>query len=120
MYAVDRFAKAKDNGKHTGVVLIDMAKAFDKVVHQLLINDVRDCGVSKDALKWIISYLSDRVQLVVVSGEPPSTYSDCTCGVPQGSVLGPLLFTVYPKDVLHQLHLLGVTCQMYADDILID
>lgn len=124
LYAVDRFIQAKDKGLHSGVVLVDMSKAFDKVQHQLLINDLRECGISKSVLAWLKSYLTDRTQRVVVPGEPPSKFSPCTCGVPQGSVLGPLLFTVYTRDVPHQLTQLGgvppVTSQMYADDILFD
>ena len=118
--ATDRFLEAKDRAKHTGLVLVDMSKAFDKVRHNLLCGDLFACGVGGIALEWFKSYLSNRVQRVVVPGLPPTAYSSCSCGVPQGSVLGPVLFSLYTRSVPTIMSELNVQCQLFADDIMLD
>ena len=94
----ERHFAAKDQKLHTGACFLDMSKAFDKVRHHVLIQDLFEVGVAGRALSWIASYLSIRQQYVRF-GTLQSGMKPCTCGVPQGSVLGPLLFSVYTRDV---------------------
>ena len=95
-----------------------MSKAFDKVRHQLLINDLFCVGISKTALSWFISYLSSRKQRVALVSGDTSKYQPCESGVPQGSVLGPLLFCIYTIGVEQAAD--PAHSQMFADDILLD
>ena len=82
------------HGKPSILVLLDLSAAFDTVDHQLLLNDFSDCGVEGTALSLLESYLENREQSVAI-GESQFVPTILQCGVPQGSVLGPVLFTVY-------------------------
>ena len=119
MYAVDRYLAARDSHQHTGLALIDMSKAFDKVKHQVLVNDLQRIGIASIALSWFVSYLSQRKQQVVLSTGEKSAMVECTCGVPQGSVLGPVLFSIYTSNVPKVVPP-GSHVQMFADDIMVD
>ena len=91
-------------------------KAFDSVDHDLLINKLESYGLKNTELNWFKSYLSHRKQVASV-GEETSNYCPITSGVPRGSILGPLLFVLFIKDlpkVLTKCHIL-----MYADDTVI-
>ena len=120
VYASDRYLAARDKGLHTGVVLVDLSKAFDKVHHETLIADLFSMGVHGTALNWFRNYLTDRQQVVTVRGAQPTKPVKCTCGVPQGSVLGPILFALYTRNVPDIIEAQGAVCQIYADDILFD
>ena len=93
-----------------------MSAAFDTVVHDILLSDLQSHGITGSALEWFRSYLSGRTQTILI-GDSRSASEEVSCGVPQGSVLGPLLFTMYSSglaDVIKQ-HVSGF--HFYADDI---
>ena len=94
------------------VIYTDFAKAFDSVPHQRLIKNLRSLGVTGKILTWIESFLSDRVQCVEVEGEHPS-WKPVESGIPQGSVLGPILFVVLINDMPDEVKSM---CQLFADD----
>ena len=101
-----------DTGLFTGMILIDLQKAFDTIDHKILIEKLRALGFSEYTTEWFKSYLSDRSFCVSV-GKTLSDHAGITCGVPQGSILGPLLFLIYVNDMDQ-----AVTCDLllYADD----
>ena len=96
----------------TDLILLDFSKAFDKVNHSKLIWKLHNYGIRSNVLNWIVAFLGDRAQKVVVGGEESDTVP-VTSGVPQGSVLGPILFLVYINDLPDK-----VTSQvrLFADD----
>ena len=80
------------------MVVIDLQKAFDTVSHKILLTKLRALGLDQVAIKWFTSYLEDRQQIVQV-GDTHSDSCSIKCGVPQGSILGPLLFLIYVNDM---------------------
>jgi hypothetical protein len=108
--------RAADNGQVTALVLLDLSAAFDTVDHGHLLTVLdRRFGVNGSAHGWFQDYLTNRSQVVrTVSGESPMSTIDC--GVPQGSVLGPLLFCSYTEDVSTLCDAHGVHHHLYADD----
>ena len=90
----------------------DFSKAFDKVWHKGLMHKLKAYGISGNLIRWFESYLTGRRQKVTLN---TSSSTDCgiSAGVPQGSVLGPLLFIIYINDIAEKLTSL---CRLYADD----
>ena len=107
---VMEITKWVDDGSPVDVIYLDFQKAFDKVPHQRLIRKLKSHGTS--IINWIEHWLTDRRQRVVVDGEV-SSWKSVLSGVPQGSVLGPILFLVYINDLEE-----GVTGKIlkFADD----
>ena len=109
----DFVTRGLDQHNIVDVILFDFAKAFDVVNHHILIQKLRCIGVGGILLDWISSFLQDRTMYVSVSGCRSSSHS-VTSGVPQGSVLGPLLFLVY---VNHLPSYIVNNCMIFADDL---
>lgn len=97
------------------LILLDLSAAFDTVDHELLLKDLYNSGIRDSALELLNSYLSDRFQRVLV-GQTVSALFPLLCGVPQGSVLGPVLFSVYTSSLSLLLEAHGVAYHFYADD----
>ncbi len=102
-----------DNGELTGVVFLDIQKAFDSIDHDVLLEKMIFYGVSQNELKWFQSYLTNRYQQCQINGVL-SKKGKTISGVPQGSILGPLLFLIYINDLPNCLKS-TVPC-LYADD----
>ena len=94
----EKIKESVDNGKFGCGIFIDLKKAFDTVNHKILLHKLEHYGVRGAPLKWFESYLSNRKQYVYYNGVASEVLT-ITCGVPQGSVLGPLLFLVYINDL---------------------
>jgi hypothetical protein len=98
IHLTDYIRLEMDKGNLVGMILLDLQKAFDTVNHSILLMKLSAAGLGDDILRWFNSYLSDRQQLVDVSGTHSGT-APISCGVPQGSILGPLLFLIYVNDM---------------------
>ena len=109
----EKIKESIDNKKYGCGIFIDLRKAFDTVNHSILLQKMEHYGVRGLSLEWFRSYLTDRKQYVFINGET-SQLQDVSCGVPQGSVLGPLLFLIYINDLPNISKVLQF--YLFADD----
>ena len=114
-HVYNTFCKALDDGLEVRAVFCDISKAFDRVWHKGLIFKLKRAGINELLLDWLSNYLIDRKQRVVI----PGGVSDWECvkaGVPQGSILGPLLFLLYINDIVENIN----SCvRLFADDTIL-
>ena len=110
---IEKCKRVLDKKGYAGAILMDLSKAFDCLDHELLLAKLDAYGFSKNALRFIHSYLTGRKQRVKVNGAF-SEWQETKLGVPQGSVLGPLLFNIYINDLFYLLKATDI-CN-YADD----
>ena len=109
---LDSWTVALDAGLNIDVIYMDFMKAFDTVPHELLKSKMNHYGVSSQVVNWIDSFLCYRTQCVVVNGSKSSS-SQVLSGVPQGTVLGPLLFSIYINDIIK---VVDSEIRLFADD----
>ena len=111
------FSNCLNNKEQIDAILLDFSKAFDKVDHQQLLLKLHQYGIQNSLFAWLKTFLSDRTQTVVVDGQE-SLAKPVISGVPQGTVLGPLLFLVYINDISKNLSS-KTKIRLFADDSLV-
>ena len=110
---LDYIGEILDNGGQVDTIYLDMSKAFDRISHRKLINKLKNCGCGGSLLTWFTSYLTGRRQRVTVLGATSNSLP-ISSGVPQGSILGPVLFLLYVNDLPDSVSTSQVA--MFADD----
>ena len=113
LLCIERWSKLVEDGHNIDIIYTDFSKAFDSVPHERLFSKLKSLGIDGDLLRWIKSFLTNRMQCVNVEGFK-SIWTAILSGIPQGSVLGPILFVIFindlPLEIKHNL------CKLFADD----
>ena len=112
LVVLEQFSKWLDDGLSFDVIYLDFSKAFDSVPHERLLQKLLSYGVIGNVHNWIRSFLSERTQVVKV-GKERSSEQAVLSGIPQGSILGPILFLIFINDLPDGIQ---STCQIFADD----
>ena len=111
---VDQIYEAFEKSEYTLGVLIDLSKTFDTVGHSILLRKLELYGITDRNYAWIKNYLSNRLQYIQIDENSRTEFCVVKCGVPQGSILGPLLFLLYVNDLKNASSVLDPI--MFADD----
>ncbi len=109
---IEDLSHSVDHGHQVDALVLDFSKAFDKVPHQRLLHKQAYYGIRGHTLSWIKSWLCNRTQKVIVDGEE-SHETPVTSGVPQGAVLGPLMFLLFINDIVSNIN---SEIRLFADD----
>ena len=115
MEAVHDWAASMNKCHQTNLILLDFSKAFDFFPHQRLLHKLHYYGISGPTLYWVKFFLSKRTQHVSINGSH-SALANVTSGIPQGSVLGPVLFLLYISDITNQMQ---SNIRLFADDSIV-
>ena len=106
------FCQALYEGKEVRAIFCDISQAFDRVWHKGLLYKLSSVEISGSLLQWFTDYLNNRKQRVVLPGTA-SSWTSIKAGVPQGSILGPLLFLIYINDIVENIH---SSIRLFVDD----
>ena len=110
---LEEITNAKDKKMSTVAVFIDLIKAFDTLNNEIVVNKLHHSGIRGIVLEWIVSYLSSRKQFAQIN-DKSSENKTIRCGIPQDSVLGPKLFSIFINDLCNVFSILR--CILFADD----
>ena len=113
LHMINDITKGLDNKLFCIGIFIDLSKAFDTVDHKLLIRKINRYGIRGTALQWFIHCLTNRKQYVSIN-KINSKLAPITCGVPSGSILGPLLFLIFINYIVKSSKI--TECKLFADD----
>ena len=113
MTMMDKLIQSRENNEYVIGIFLDFSKAFDTVDHTILLSKLLHYGIRGNALNWFTSYFSGRKQYLTYNGISSGTKT-INCGVPQGSILGPLLFLIYINDLCSACKF--TTPVLFADD----
>ncbi|MCG8078251.1 MAG: reverse transcriptase family protein, partial [Candidatus Thiodiazotropha taylori] len=112
LHTYHQICEAVDGGREVRAVFCDISKAFDRVWHKGLLYKLRAIGCSGNILRWFSNYFLNRRHRVLLNGQS-SNWASVQAGVPQGSILGPLLFLIYINDIVKEI---GCNIRLFADD----